>query len=536
MNSNQTMNAVGAFLSKLIDFVVNLLRYVVYFGVKVVGVLLIISGIAIVLSMIFGFTLPFGLPDFQWTPITNAVFASNLEFVLGAFGLLLLVGIPGLAIVYLGFRMLMDTRARIKGIVPSMLGLWIMGLLLVGVISTLVASDFRYKEEMEQTINLDEPSSGKMYLDTMKDTLAKNANNNVVRLGNFDMRIVDDQILLEDAVTLNIQKAETNDWKLLVNRSARGGSEASARRHAQHAEAMITQTDSMLKVNPIISLGKSQKWRAQQVDLTLLMPEGREIVLTEASREVIYDIANVHDMYDGDMVGHTWEMRSKGLTCKDCSGNEASKSSVAGNSRSYDIRDFDEVEIKGAFDVKMRYADEYKVVLKGEQGLLDDVDVTLQQEQLSISKQEGVSDIFNGGNIRVKVESPELEELALKGAGESSVIGYSGQSCEVTLAGATESDMNVEYEELSVDVLGASNLHLVGSGEKLKAKVLGASSMSGENYETAEADIEVAGSSNASIHVTKTLKAEVMGASELSYKGDPDIESDVAGFSSINPL
>ena len=34
--------------------------------------------------------------------------------------------------------------------------------------------------------------------------------------------------------------------------------------------------------------------------------------------EIIYDIHNVHRMWDGDMAEHEWIMTSKGLKCTDC--------------------------------------------------------------------------------------------------------------------------------------------------------------------------------------------------------------------------
>ncbi|MCC7533545.1 MAG: hypothetical protein IT246_06350, partial [Bacteroidia bacterium] len=36
-------------------------------------------------------------------------------------------------------------------------------------------------------------------------------------------------------------------------------------------------------------------------------------------RPLIYDIDNVTNTYDGDMINHKWTMRSNGLTCDDFS-------------------------------------------------------------------------------------------------------------------------------------------------------------------------------------------------------------------------
>lgn len=536
MNNNQTMSAVGGFLSKLIDFIVNLFRYVLYFGVKVLGVVLIIVGIAVLISVLFGFTLPFGLPDFNFVAFSSAIFGSTFQSVLSIIGLILLVGIPALAIVYVGFRILMDTRARVKGLTPTMIGLWVLGLILVTVNGTLLATDFQHKEDLSETVTLEQPSGDKLYLNAKEDTSASLAQA-AINLGSTKMKVNDRSIILENGVDLDIQKAESNNFKLRIDRSARGATPEQARNYAKQLEFDFHQKDSAIFVNPIITLPQANRWRVQKVDLTLLVPSNRQVVLTQSSRDVIYDVENVHNMYDGNMVGHTWEMRQKGLTCVTCSSSDLDEqSSMSGTSRSFDIKGYDEVEVAGAFNVDVNYADDYKTVLKGPERLLDEVDVSITNDQLTVSKQEGVGDIFDDGTVKVILETPELEALDLKGAGQSSITGLSGKSFDITLAGATESDVNISYDKVTTEVLGASSLHLVGSGKSLNAEVLGASTMNAKGYDVTDAELEVAGSSEAWVNATTNLKAEVLGASELKYSGEPDIDSETAGFSSIEQM
>jgi len=534
MNSNQTMSAVGGFLSKVIDFLVNLFRYVLYFGVKALGVLLIFGGIAALLFMVFGFAVPFGLPGFDFVAVSSVIFGSTFQSVLSAIGLLLIAGIPVLAIVYVGFRILMDTRARVKGLAPTMIGLWVLGLILITVNGSLLAMDFSNKEELSETVTLNQPNNGKLYIKA-KANEGTSSKSGFIHLDEMD--VVNGNIVLNDAVHLDIQRAESDDFQLRIDRSARGGTPEEARSHAKRAEFDFQQKDSSIFVNPVLSLPKANRWRAQQVHLTLLVPTNDQVVLTESSRDVIYDIENVHDMYDGNMVGHTWKMKQKGLTCVSCSATDLdNESSVSGTSRNFDIKGYNQVEVNGAFDVDISYAEDYKTVLKGPEDLLDDVDVAMSNDELTVSKQEGVGDILEDGTVKVIVETPALEDIEIKGAGESSVTGLSGKSCEITLAGATEGDMNISYQELKVEVLGASSLHLVGSGKTLNAEVLGASNMNAKGYEVEDAELEVAGSSDARVNATKNLKAEVLGASEVKYVGQPDIDSETAGFSSIEQL
>jgi hypothetical protein len=53
------------------------------------------------------------------------------------------------------------------------------------------------------------------------------------------------------------------------------------------------------------------------------VPVGKRVFLADNMRQIIYDIENVGNVWDHDMVNRTWEMREDGLTCIDCSGEES---------------------------------------------------------------------------------------------------------------------------------------------------------------------------------------------------------------------
>ena len=55
------------------------------------------------------------------------------------------------------------------------------------------------------------------------------------------------------------------------------------------------------------------------------------VYLDESIENIMYDIRNVQDMYEGDMLGHQWEMTPEGLSCTDCATIEY-----------YDADDFEE--------------------------------------------------------------------------------------------------------------------------------------------------------------------------------------------------
>ena len=82
----------------------------------------------------------------------------------------------------------------------------------------------------------------------------------------------------------------------------------------------------------------SDLYRGQELRLTLYLPVGTEIFLDPSIENLIFDIENVHNIWDGNMVGHTWRMSEKGLVCLDCE----------------EIEYFDESEIEDTKEIQLK--------------------------------------------------------------------------------------------------------------------------------------------------------------------------------------
>jgi hypothetical protein len=67
-----------------------------------------------------------------------------------------------------------------------------------------------------------------------------------------------------------------------------------------------------------LSFESEDLWRSQEVRVTLYLKLGQEIFLENSLIAIIYDIDNVHNMYDSKMVDHYWLMTEEGLRCQDC--------------------------------------------------------------------------------------------------------------------------------------------------------------------------------------------------------------------------
>lgn len=123
---------------------------------------------------------------------------------------------------------------------------------------------------------------------------------------------------------------------------------------------------------------------------------------------------------------------------------------------------FTTLELRGGWDLNLRYASEYSAVLTGDRELVDTAEVSTAGERLSIHLQ---GDIDEDRTVRIVITAPAVEALSLAGAVNGTIAGLDAAELTVLSEGAT----NLVFEdstigELTLQTAGAANIDL---GESL---------------------------------------------------------------------
>jgi len=147
--------------------------------------------------------------------------------------------------------------------------------------------------------------------------------------------------LISSNVKLDIVKSPFDSFDVVEILYSNGPSRKEAVENASRIIYSFSQTDSMLTFDRHYSMNNSEKWRNQRVQLLLRVPVGGKVRLDKGLRHLIYDISNVQNILDRDMLDRTWKMTDKGLTCLDCTGNER----TLGESITSDGDDEDKVNV-----------------------------------------------------------------------------------------------------------------------------------------------------------------------------------------------
>ena len=146
------------------------------------------------------------------------------------------------------------------------------------------------------------------------------------------------------------------------------------------------------------------------------------------------------------------------------------------------LTDFNKVEISNGFHVDISVGEDYSVVLKVPEDVLDDVEAVKEGDTLKIRPKP----LHDTGRVSLKAEvtMPVLTALTLKNGSHVTVSG-SGGDMNFNISGGSHADLG--------------------------------------DFTVENADLSATGGSHVTVNVSGRLNVEVKGGSHVRYSGEPQI-------------
>lgn len=292
---------------------------------KLIGVVLIVIGFGFLLSLVGGLITggvslwhlatwnsdSMGLLD-----LGGMVFNSRSQAMWMGVGAFVLLAVPVCGIFLAGFRLLLNTRA------PKWLGwtlavLWFSALFPVMIAGLGLAHDFRRENSVRTEVPMTQPTGNTLFLDAIPVTEEEGGWNLSYDDGDFDIDM--DGIYVENGTVfggwaeLDVVASPDSLYHLVVVREARARNSKEALQRAERIQWDSRQEGDALLVSPILRFSTEDKLRCQDAHFILQLPIGGSVFFRPESKHIIYDIDNVTNTSDRDMIGRTWTMTRKGL-------------------------------------------------------------------------------------------------------------------------------------------------------------------------------------------------------------------------------
>ncbi len=320
-------------VEKVVDFLGDILLIVGRVFLKFFGIILVIVGVALFFFLfisVSGISFASGNIDFnQWIDL---LLLDGKDFYFGLIGIAIFIGIPIIMMIYGGIKILFKIRYANRWVNLSAGIIWLFGFMLVLYVGIKTGSDFNKTAKVRDNIPVTPYNT--LYL-KMKEIPVNTQELNVSdedeegernyrsnRRGDNDYIIGTNKGVkyLLGHPQLNIIKSQTNEIQLVVVKEAKGGDKYTATERAKNISYNVFQSDSVLEFDNLFQVDNADKFRVQDITVILKLPVGKIVYLDKSLENLIYDIENVTNTYDGDMVNRRWIMTENGLKCLDCDG------------------------------------------------------------------------------------------------------------------------------------------------------------------------------------------------------------------------
>ncbi len=307
------------------DVVGSVLRVVVRIAVLLFGAALLIGGIVFLImfvtSLAVGHSFLQGGPwNFGWDSNINMAniinhFVSPEAYTISLIAVSVLIGIPILVLLFIGTKLLFRYKTNNKLIGLGTFALWLLALITLIVVGVSQAENFSKQTSQTVTQKIECGQCKTLYLE-MTDDLYESLIEDHISLDRMKIAEVNGKEKLLGHPQFTIEQSTTGEFLLQIKKRSRGGDTEEAQKNVEQIDYNFIQKDSTLQFDPYYFLKDNAKWRNQEVTMILKVPEGKSVYLNEKMKSIIYDIENVNNMWDGDMVGKFWTMTADGLALK----------------------------------------------------------------------------------------------------------------------------------------------------------------------------------------------------------------------------
>ena len=511
------IGGLGSALGPLLNGVVSLIRVFAGVMMLIVAFALMVACLAFLWSaIVVGSGGSFMSNDFPIEFIRNDI---TLPMVLSAF---LVAFIPAFGLAILGV-MLITTRSVLNSRTAlTLAGVWLVCLLIFGGTAAPLLTSFQRRGTVEETKILNVPAA-------IPTFAMNNVENDYNWRPSIDMKGYDGSTL-----------------SLVQYFRAQGRNRAEAQANARQIKYVYTIKDSTVRFDETLELVPNAHFRAQDLDIDLMIPYEKPFRMTKEFARFVRNEIFGEKEFDR-MAASVWKItKADGLVClnypreKDRDNNDEDNDvtdltddvqgavtnelgddfdHIGDHTRQFNISAFSKVDVGGAFVVRFRKGDAYKVVADGREDDMSDMDVRVNGSTLEvkIDRRNGLFDWSNRKQVGLTITVPAIDELKLSGASKASLTGFGKfNNLNIDMSGACRTVFDGTVGKLNVELSGASNVVLHGHANQLDADLNGASKLEATGMSVGKASVDAGGASHADFGQVGSLDSETSGASKVT--------------------
>jgi phage shock protein PspC (stress-responsive transcriptional regulator) len=442
-----------------------------------------------------------------FSPLSGS--ATSLGFFNGFF----LLGIPIVGLVlWLG-------RTIFRFNTPAWLGsgmtiLWVLNLVSLVLLGGFAFSGYRQSGSVSKKVDLSGITSDTLQIQ-WAGRGATNENDHNSFFDGEDIWVGDDRLDMDALVRITIRRSDTGRFEFAQTIRARGSSTEEAVEYAAKTNFEVKSNGNVLLVPSGYTLDKGNKWRGQEVRITISVPEGKYIVFGDVINRRIYDA----DYADSDREysiqrnpGKAFRMTGTGLICSDCP--------QFGDSNYRSDRTYENFTLEGNFETEIIQADEFSMEFDGSPEDRNAIETIRSGDNLTLTTR-GKKLV---GKTRCIIRTPVFTNLIADHTDPVTIRGFNEGRASITAKGPVRIRGFFDSNELNLALSGKCFVELTGNGNDLHATLTDGAELEATSWRTDKAEISANDSARARLNVNDHAMVNADASSSVKVAGSATIE------------
>jgi hypothetical protein len=204
-------------------------------------------------------------------------------------------------------------------------------------------------------------------------------------------------------------------------------------------------------------------------------------------------------------------------------------------SKSFEMGDFSEIRIEGAFKVYLVQGNDCFVKVKSTgSDVFDKIKINNYQNEVEIKMDQSV---FDFSRISLYITFKTLEKLDIEGGVVLKTNGYLDlNNFAVNVSGGANVDLYMKADKVNIYGEGGFLFDLKGVANSLIIKINGAGHVNAAELKSKEVSFTTIGFGTGSVYATQNLNAKIEGVGKLRYKGNPKVMQYIDGLGAVKPF
>ncbi|MEO1261555.1 MAG: head GIN domain-containing protein [Bacteroidota bacterium] len=140
--------------------------------------------------------------------------------------------------------------------------------------------------------------------------------------------------------------------------------------------------------------------------------------------------------------------------------------------------------------------------------------------------------------IKIWISIPELTSVAVSGSGDvegkSKFTGVG--ALKLAVSGSGNITLDADSRSVSAAISGSGDMELGGSTGDVEIAISGSGDVEAHDLKASDCSVKIAGSGDATVHVSGDLDVKIAGSGDVSYKGNPRVRSKISGSGDVNSM